>query len=146
MMLRADELDAAQPKPGRMAWRRVPGTAALAGTNLMAAGLLVDVGSFDASSVHIIARTLMPAEAWGALFLLSGVCLVVAAITRRLGWLNAGSVISLFAWTAISLSTFAAWLGGDVPLSPVAGALVVWMVAGQAAMLIVPLLGDGAPA
>lgn len=146
MMLRADELSAAQPGPGRMAWRRVPGTAALAGTNLMAAGLLVDHSSFDASAVHIIARTLMPAQAWGALFLISGVCLVVAAITRRLVWLNVGSVISLFAWTAISLSTFAVWLAGDVSLSPVAGALFVWMVAGQASMLIVPLLGDGASA
>lgn len=122
--------------------RRIPGTLALALTNVMGAGLLVDTRQFDRITVHEISRSFLPAQAWGALFAVAGICLLVAALTRRIGWLNVGSTLSLFAWTAVSLSVLTVLLAGDAALSPVAGALFVWMVAGQAAMLFTPLLGD----
>lgn len=129
------------PKPGEFLWRRIPGTLALAMTNLLAAGLLLDSSVFDTSAVLIIARTVMSANMWGALFLLSGVTLLVATVNRKLLWLNIGSTISLFSWIAISLAGIMAWFFGEVELSPIAGGLFFWMMAGQAAMLVVPLIG-----
>lgn len=139
----ADELAAAEPASGRMLARRIPGTVALAVTNLMGAGLLIDNAEFELNPLHAVARAFLPAEAWGALFTVAGVCLTVAVFTRRLIWLNVGSTVSLFAWIAVSLSLMAVWLAGDVTLTPLAGALLMWMVAGQASMLFTPLLGRG---
>lgn len=142
---RAEELinHAHEPSVGFFAWRRIPGTTSLALTNLLAAGLLFDNSVFSQASVLIFARTLAPAWVWGAAFLVSSIALLIAVFTRRLGWLNLGGSISLFAWTAVSVAGIVAWFTGEVELSPVAGGLFFWMVAGQASMLITPLLGHG---
>lgn len=139
---RAEELilDADEPGHGRFAWRRIPGTAALASTNLMASGLLLESSVFSATPYLVYVRTVAPAWMWGVLFLLSGITLLIAALTRRLVWLNVGSVVSLFVWTAVCTAGIAAWITGQVTLSPVAGALYFWMMAGQAAMLFTPLV------
>ena len=135
LILQTDE-----PGHGRFAWRRVPGTAALAFTNLMASGLLLESSVFETTPFLVFARTISPAWVWGALFLVSGIVLFIAALTQRLVWLNVGSVVSLFVWTAICLAGIAAWFIGQVALSPIAGALYFWMMAGQAAMLFTPLV------
>lgn len=139
---RAEELifDADEPEHGRFAWRRVPGTAALSITNLLAAGLLMESSVFETTPFLVFARTISPAWVWGALFLASGVMLFIAALTQRLVWLNVGSVVSLFVWTAICVAGLSAWFTGQVALSPIAGALYFWMMAGQAAMLFTPLI------
>lgn len=147
--LRAEELDAEvnDPPPGRFNWRRIPGTSSLAITNLLASGLLVTEYDFNIVAVHTVARTLMPTWIWGLLFLLSGLTLVVAVASRRWIWLNIGSAISIFTWTAMCLSALASWITGAVDLSPIAASLFFWMLSGQVAMLITPLLGThGRPA
>ena len=139
---RAEELvdKADEPGRGKFAWRRIPGTAALSITNLMASGLLLDARVFEVTPYLAFVRTIFPARAWGALFLFSGVTLLVATVTQRLWWLNVGSVVSLFVWTAVCLASGAAWFTGQIDLSPIAGALYFWMMAGQAAMLFTPLV------
>ena len=126
----------------RFHWRRVPGTAALALTNLVAALIIFDIDEF----AHVLVLGYMTRAGrpyiWGFLFLTAGIALTVACVTRRWLPLNVGSVLSLFAWTATSLAVVAAWLTG-APLSPVGLALAVWMVGGQAAMLITPLVARG---
>lgn len=135
-MEREDEV----PPPGYFLWRRIPGTGALAITNLIAADLLFSPAQYEVSPVFTVARMIFPSEVWAFFFGLSGLFLLIAVLTRRWFWLNIGSVMSLFAWTAISVAAFSAWLLDDVQLSPIAGALFFWMIAGQAAMLIVPLV------
>ena len=126
----------------RFHWRRVPGTAALALTNLIAGLLLFDIDQFsDVMILGYLTRAGGP-YIWGALFMVAGLLLTVACVTRRWMPLNVGSVLSLFAWTATSLAIIAAWLTGT-RLSPVGLALAVWMVAGQATMLITPLIARG---
>lgn len=139
---RAEELifDADEPGHGRFAWRRIPGTAALSITNLLAAGLLMESSVFETTPFLVFARTISPAWVWGSLFLFSAITLLVAVLTRRLVWLNVGSVVSLFVWTAVCLAGIAAWFTGEAELSPVAGALYFWMMGGQAAMLFTPLI------
>jgi len=145
MQQRHDELEykAAEPSTGLFSWRRIPGTSALAMTNLLAAGLFFDNEFFDISNVHVIARAIMPHEMWASLFAVSGLLLLYAAFTRRLLFLNIGGAISLFVWTAISVAGISSWMTGQTELSPIAGALFFWMMAGQASMLIVPLVGRG---
>lgn len=134
-----------EPQPGRFTSRRVPGTAVLGVTNLIAAQILLTGDTFVEAEALVYLRQIGSEFAWGASFAMSAVLLLVACFNRRWSLLNAGSVISLFVWTAAGVSLFAAWLTGNALLSPIALALAFWMVAGQAAMLVVPLLGRKFP-
>ena len=126
--------------PDRFHWRRIPGTAALAITNLIAGMLVFDLAPFsDVVILAYIARFGGP-QVWALFYLFAGVMLTVACATRRWVWLNMGSFVSLFVWTATSLAIATAWLTSPAGLSPVGLALAFWMVGGQAAMLITPLI------
>lgn len=129
----------------RFHWRRVPGTAALAVTNLIAALVLVDASAFNDATALVFVRTFGGPNIWGFWFATAGVLLTVAALSRRWWALNVGSVISLFAWSAVCVAVVAATVVGEASLSPVALALAWWMFAGQVAMLIAPLLFHGRP-
>jgi len=124
----------------RFAVRRIPGTAILAITNLIAATLLVNPDRFGEVAALTYVRMLGGDHVWGFWFLAGGLFLTVASFTRRWWLLNVGSVISLFAWTAVAFSLMASAVTGQADLSPIAIALAWWMFAGQIAMLIVPLL------
>lgn len=141
---RADELINVAAKdetpPGRFHWRRVPGTLSLAVANVMSAGVLLDTRIFNTADIHVYSRALAPAWVWGTIFLAAGLFLTAAVMTRRWFLLNIGSALSLFVWTAISVAAMLAWLFGRVEVSPIASALLLWMTAGQAAMLITPLV------
>ena len=126
----------------RFHWRRVPGTAALAATNLVAGLIIFNIDQFAEVMIMTYLTRAGGPYVWGVLFLVAGIALTVACVTRRWLPLNIGSVVSLFAWTATSLAIIAAWITGT-PLSPVGLALAVWMVSGQATMLITPLIARG---
>lgn len=134
-----------EPQPGRFTKRRVPGTAVLGITNLIAAQILLVGDVFGGAEALVYLRQIGSEFVWGASFAMSSALLLAACFTRRWALLNAGSVISLFVWTAVGVSLFAAWLSGNALLSPIALALAFWMVGGQAAMLVVPLLGRRFP-
>jgi hypothetical protein len=127
-------------RPGRMPWRRIPGTTALATTNLIAAGLILDVGIFTSVSALAYLHRVVDAAVWASLFAISAGMLIAAVIWRRWWALNIGAALSLGLWTATGISVVAAWVTGSTVVSPIALALVWWMLAGQASMLIVPLL------
>jgi len=142
---RAEELIAAsdEPSPGRFHWRRVPGTLALAITNLIGAALLFDITRYAGTPVLFYIHRFGGTAFWGAVFLLSGVFLLAAAVTRRWLPLNLGSFLSLFGWSATSIGVIMTGIIGSTTLSPVAYALAFWMVSGQATMLITPLVARG---
>jgi hypothetical protein len=125
--------------PSRFAARRIPGTAALTLTNLVAGLIVFNLARFNTEFVLSYLGTWAGPSVWGGVLLTSGLFLAGACVTRRWLLLNVGSVLSLFAWTAAALALLGAWLSDTVQLSPIALGLWVWMVAGQAAMLITPL-------
>lgn len=131
------------PRPGRMHWRRVPGTSALAITNGIAALSIFDFDVFTDVLVLSYLASWGGAALWASLYLTSAVLLTVAAITRRWLPLNIGSVLSLFAWSTTGLAIVLLWASGGSGISPIALAMVWWMVAGQATMLAVPLMSRG---
>ena len=129
-------------RPGRMPVRRRPGTAALAATNLIAATIALDPTSWTT----IIALRYMGGDRtgvlWAGLFAASGLLLFAACVWRRWWQLNVGGVISLFVWTVVSVSIILVWASnGGSRISPIAVAMAWWMPAGQATMLMTPLMG-----
>lgn len=129
--------------PVRFHWRRVPGTLALALTNLIAAALVVFSTTFEVAPVTVKAAGVAPAWVWGVLFGISGAFLALSVVTRRWTHLNIGSALSLFLWTFMLSQVLLGWLTGHFTLSPVAVALMFWMFAGQATMLFAPLWARG---
>lgn len=145
LSLRAQALEDAadDPDAGEFHWRRVPGTAALAATNLIAGLIVFDIDAFvDVLVLDYLGRAGGPVF-WGAFFLVAGLFLGASCIRRKWWLLNVGSTVSLFAWTATCLAIVAAWFTGTAGLSPVGLALAFWMVAGQGSMLITPLVARG---
>ena len=129
-------------RPGRMPTRRVLGTAALAVTNLIAATIALDPTSWTT----IVALRHMGGDRtgvlWAGLFAASGLLLAAACVWRRWWQLNVGGVISLFVWTLVSVSIILVWaFNGGSRISPIAIAMAWWMPAGQATMLMTPLMG-----
>lgn len=123
--------------------RRVPGTLTLAVTNLLASTILFDPTSMTASPVHQVALAIMPPPAWGVSFLVAGVGLVVAAITRLSFLLHVFGAVSIGAWVAMSSSAIISDIASpDVQLSGIAQALFVWMLFGPLAMILVPLIAE----
>lgn len=123
--------------------RRVPGTLTLAVTNLCAATVLVDPATMRDVDAHRIALEILPVTAWGVLFLVTGVGLTVAAVTRLSFLLHVFGAISVGVWLAVSLSALIVnWTDPDVSLSGIALALFAWMLGGPLAMLLVPLLAE----
>ena len=123
----------------RIPLRRVPGTLILGLTNLIAGLFVVDLGLFVDSFISVYLGRIMPVGIWGTLFLISGAFLVVSGFYRRWWVFNFGATLSLFLWGAVSISIFASWAANRASLSPIALAMAWWMLAGQVAMLIVPL-------
>lgn len=128
-------------RPGRFHWRRIPGTAVLAITNLFASIALFDAASFNGSADY--ARTTFEGRLWAVAFLLSFLFLVISIFTRRWTPLNVGSALSMFGWIAIGLTMLTSWVSGEVSLSPIVFPLIVWVIFGQMTMLFVPLLSRG---
>ena len=130
-----------QIQPGRMPTRRVLGTAALAVTNLVAATIALDPESWTT----IVALRYMGGDRtgvlWAGLFGASGLLLAAACVWRRWWMLNAGGVISLALWTLTSASIILVWVFNGAEISSIAIAMAWSMPAGQAAMLMTPLMG-----
>ena len=131
-----------QIQPGRMPTRRIPGVAALAATNLIAATIALAPTSW---TTIIALRYMGGATAgfvWATLFAAAGLLLSAACVWRRWWMLNVGGVISLFVWTVVSVSIILVWaFNGGSRISPIAIAMAWWMPAGQATMLMTPLMG-----
>lgn len=131
------------PRPGRMHWRRVPGTVTLAIANGIAGISLLDLDAFtDVLVIAYLSRWGGP-DLWAGLHVVAAVLLTVAAITRRWWPLNVGGALSLFAWGTTGVAVVLLWASGGPGISPVALAMVWWMVVGQATMLAVPLIRRG---
>ena len=133
------------PRPGRMHWRRIPGTVALAVTNALAALSGLDLSVFQQIMVLAYLDRYGGGAFWAGLFAASAVLLAVAAITRRWWPLNVGGALSLFAWTSTGAAIVATWAAGEAGISPIALAMVWWVLVGQATMLAVPLLDRTSP-
>jgi hypothetical protein len=128
------------PRPGRLPLRRVPGTAALGATNGIAALIAIDSEAFSTVLSLAYLQRAAGERVWAAAFAASAVLLTAAVIGRRWWTLNVGASLSLFLWVATGMSIIATWASGEAPISSIALAMVWWMIAGQASMLIVPLL------
>lgn len=122
-------------------WRRVPGTLALAITNLIAAGMVVEHDAFGYSIDGVFGSYYLITN--GVLLLIAAFLLLIAAVTRRWLPLNLGSFLSLFVWSSISFRIIALWLAHEISLAPLEAALLFWMIIGQASMLFVPLITRG---
>lgn len=121
--------------------RRIPGTLALAITNLIAAFVLADQDSMRDQRVHRVAIDMAPPWLWGLLFLVAGVGLVAATLTLRRFLLHAFGALSLLGWVGITVAAMLSdLLDNSFEFSPLALALFVWMLLGPLAMLLVPLL------
>lgn len=131
------------PRPGRMHWRRIPGTAVLAITNGIASLTLLDLDVFTDVLVLTYLASWGGASLWAGLYAASAALLTVAAVTRRWWPLNVGGVLSLFAWGTTGLAIVLLWGAGGPGISPIALAMVWWTIAGQATMLAVPMLDRG---
>jgi hypothetical protein len=123
----------------RYSVRRVPGILALAIANLIAADILRSPATFARSPMHSVNVQLLPAEAWGALWLVSGAGLIVAAGTRLSSLLHIFGGLSFVVWTAVTVGVFVAWAKGYTPMTATGFAVLWWMWGGVAAMLLVPL-------
>jgi len=128
------------PRPGRMPPRRIPGTAVLAITNLIAATTIIYHDWYGDVQALIYLTAWAPPIVMNSLFLFAGMLLTAAVITRRWWVLNVGAGLSLFVWTATAGAILATWALTEGSYSPIALALAWWMAAGQAAMLFSPLL------
>lgn len=128
-----------------MHWRRIPGTAALAVTNAIAALSGLDLSVFQQIMVLAYLDRFGGGAFWAALFATSAILLAVAAITRRWSPLNIGGALSLFAWTSTGAAIIAVWASGEVGISPIALAMVWWTIVGQVTMLAIPLLDRTSP-
>lgn len=130
----------AEEQPRRFfPFRRVPGTGSLALANLVASILLVSPDVFDVGAVNSVAAGLAPSWVYGLVFFQAGAWLTLSLFTRRWTHLNIGSAISLFIWTFYVGLVVVSVMQGNVTFSPVAYALLVWMIAGQYTMLFSPL-------
>lgn len=124
-------------------WRRIPGTLALATTNLIAGLLILDKEAFETNIVTSSAASMAPPGFYASLFLMAASTLFLATIMRNWSLLNIGSGTSLFVWTFVSAAIVIAWASGTLILTPLALALLFWIVVGQATMLFVPLIARG---
>ena len=124
----------------RFSTRRLPGTIALAITNLIAADVCRNPSALESSPIHVINVELLPARVWGALWLVAGIGLIVAAVTRRQHTLHLFGGLSLAVWSAISAGVITAWVTGQAHMTASGLALLWWMWAGVASMLLVPLI------
>ena len=130
---------------GRFGARRIPGTLALAITNLIAADALRSPSTLESSPIHAVNVELLPARVWGALWLIAGIGLIVAAITHRRHTLHLFGGLSLAVWSAISAGVITAWVTGQAHMTASGLALLWWMWAGVASMLLVPLIAESNP-
>jgi hypothetical protein len=120
--------------------RRIPGTLALAGTNLIAAWSVIDDQAFRVSPLFSSARSLMPVWAWAALFALSAAGMIAAALARSLTLLHIFGGLSFCLWTIIITGIlWMKYVDRDLVVSPIALGLFFWALAGQASMLLAPL-------
>lgn len=123
--------------------RRVWGTLSLAVTNLVASSILFEPDTMLDVPIHRVALEIMPVAAWGALFLVAGVGLVVAAITRLTLLLHIFGSLSIAGWVGICVSAFFSDLSEpSTRLSGLGLALFVWMLLGPLSMLLVPLIAE----
>lgn len=130
-------------EPDKFHWRRIPGTAALAVTNLIAASLMLFGDAFEVADITSKSAAVAPASTWGGMFLLSAIFLIASIFNRKWVYLNIGSAISLFLWTFMVAQVAFAVLVGATDVSPIAFALLWWMWAGQVTMLFTPLWTRG---
>lgn len=79
----------------------------------------------------------------GGPLLVSALLLAVAAVTRRWTPLNIGGALSLFVWSTTGLAIVLLWASGGPGISTIALAMVWWSIAGQATMLVVPMVSRG---
>jgi hypothetical protein len=120
--------------------RRVPGTLALAFTNLIAALSFVDSTAFGNAPLFETARDTAPLWVWAGAWFCSGLGLIVAALRRSLAWLHFSGGWSFAIWTAMTVGiAYGHFTDPAVDVSPVAAGLLWWVLVGQASMLIAPL-------
>ena len=125
--------------PLRIPSRRIPGTLALATTNLMASAIGYNSQSYMDIGVLRYVQRITPFPVWSGLFALSGSLLIAAVLTKRWSVFNVGAALSLFVWATVTLSIFAVWFRGGT-LSPIGLAMAWWMLIGQVSMLATPLV------
>lgn len=130
---------AAQQPRRYFPFRRVPGTASLAFANFIASMLLIAPDGFDVGAVNSVAADLAPSWAYGLGFFFATFFLTLSLFTRRWTHLNIGSALSLFMWTFYVGLIAASVIQGLVTVSPIAYALLAWMIGGQYTMLFSPL-------
>jgi len=119
--------------------RRVPGLMALSATNLLAALIAWNPDSYAGSPIQSAARAMMPAQAWAALWLTSAVGLLVAIPMRSTPIATAAGGFSLAVWVGhVGAAVSTAVTNHAVNPSPIAWALWLWMIGGQAAMVFAP--------
>lgn len=122
--------------------RRIPGTLSLAATNVVASMVVVDQSRYQQSPVLVGAREFLPWQAWFALLFGSGVALVAAVVLRSLRVLHVAAAVSMGVWLAVVSTMIAAYLFGMIDpltMSPLAWALYLWMILGQASMILAPV-------
>jgi hypothetical protein len=121
--------------------RRIPGTLALALTNLIAAWSWFDDAGFRESSLFRVARDFAPLWVWVAAWTVSAVGLVVACCRRSLLILHLAAGLSMATWGAMVAGIFwAKWFDRSLMVTPIAQSLLAWMVLSQLAMFLAPLL------
>jgi hypothetical protein len=119
--------------------RRIPGTLALALTNLTAAWAWFDQ-SVRTSALFQVARDTAPLWVWCLAWAGSGLGLLVAIGRRSLAWLHVAAGISFATWAALVIGIgYVGATNSDVTISPIAKAMFLWVLVGQAAMILAPL-------
>lgn len=119
--------------------RRVPGTAALATTNLLAGSIVFNYKAYESTQALLYLQKYVSLAVWGSLLFLSGLILLLSIVNRKWITLNIGACVSLFVWGTVALGMFMTWFRASSTLSPIAMALAWWMLTGQLAMLAAPL-------
>jgi hypothetical protein len=130
--------------------RRIPGTLALALTNLVAAWTFVDDQSFRTSALFQVARDTAPLWVWCLAWAGSALGLLVAIGRRSMTLLHVAAGVSFATWAALVIGIgYVGATNPDVTISPIAKAMFFWVLIGQAAMILAPLwrphgyYGDG---